>query len=187
MKRMLAKLFLRLTGWEAEGGRPVEHKFVLIAAPHTSNWDLAYLLALAAIYDIRVSWMGKHSLFRWPMGPVMQSVGGIPVRRDRRTNMVDAMAAEFDERDTLALVVPTEGTRGYTPHWKSGFYHIARKAKVPIVMGFLDYRRKRGGFGPALLPSGDLREDMDEIRGFYADKVGKHPDGFGEIRLKEEM
>ncbi|MBW2236528.1 MAG: 1-acyl-sn-glycerol-3-phosphate acyltransferase, partial [Deltaproteobacteria bacterium] len=122
MKRMLAKLFLRLTGWEAEGGRPVEDKFVLIAAPHTSNWDLAYLLAFAAIYDVHISWMGKHSLFRWPMGPVMRSVGGIPVRRNLRTNMVDAMAAEFDECDALALVIPTEGTRGYTPHWKSGFY-----------------------------------------------------------------
>ena len=187
MKRMLAKLFLRLTGWKAEGGKPVESKFVLIAAPHTSNWDLAYLLAFSAIYDVRVSWMGKHTLFREPMGSVMRALGGIPVRRERRTNMVDAMAAEFARRDRLALVVPTEGTRGYTAHWKSGFYHIASKAGVPIVMGFLDYRRRRGGFGPALMPSGDLREDMDEIRGFYADKTGKYPDLFGEIRLKEEM
>jgi len=187
MKRMLAKLFLRLTGWEAEGGRPVESKFVIIAAPHTSNWDLAYLLAFAALYDVRASWMGKHTLFRGPMGSVMRFLGGIPVRRDQRTNMVDAMAEEFERRDSLALVVPTEGTRSYTPHWKSGFYHIARKAKVPIVMSFLDYGRKRGGFGPALLPSGDLREDMEEIRGFYADKVGRNPDLFGEIRLKEEM
>ncbi len=143
MKRMLAKLFLRLTGWKAEGGKPVESKFVLIAAPHTSNWDLAYLLAFSAIYDVRVSWMGKHTLFRAPMGSVMRALGGIPVRRERRTNMVDAMAAEFARRDRLALVVPTEGTRGYTAHWKSGFYHIASKAGVPIVMGFLDYRRRR--------------------------------------------
>ena len=83
--------------------------------------------------------------------------------------------------------MPAEGSRSYVPYWKSGFYHIASKADVPIVMGFLDYARRRGGFGPALLPTGDIQRDMDEIREFYADKVGKYPDQFGEVRLKEEM
>jgi len=83
--------------------------------------------------------------------------------------------------------VPVEGTRGYVPHWKSGFYHIAQTAQVPVVMSYLDYSRKRGGFGPALLPSGDVRSDMDEIREFYSDKVGRFPELFGAVRLKEEM
>jgi 1-acyl-sn-glycerol-3-phosphate acyltransferase len=187
MWKGIARAFLRVTGWEAEGGLPVERRFVLIAAPHTSNWDLAYLLALTAIYDVRVSWMGKHQLFRWPLGALMRRLGGIPVRRDRSGNMVEAMAREFERRDALVLTVPAEGTRAYTPHWKSGFYHIARSARVPFVMGFLDYSRRRGGFGPALLPSGDLGRDMDEIRAFYADKVGRHPECFGAVRLKEEM
>jgi 1-acyl-sn-glycerol-3-phosphate acyltransferase len=159
---------------------------VLIAAPHTSNWDLAYLLALAAVFDVRVSWMGKHSLFRPPLGLLMRRLGGIPVERHRRGDLVAQAARSLVEADALALVVPAEGTRGYVPHWKSGFYHIARTAGVPIVLGYLDYARRRGGFGPALVPSGDVRRDMDEIREFYADKVGKYPDQFGAVRLKEE-
>ena len=160
---------------------------MLIAAPHTSNWDLAYLLALAAIFDIRVSWMGKHTLFLPPLGWLMRRVGGIPIVRHRSGNMVEQMARAFEESEDLALVVPAEGTRGYVAHWKSGFYHIARSASVPIVLGYLDYTRRRGGFGPALLPGGDVRSDMDEIRDFYADKAAKFPEQFGEVRLKEEM
>jgi len=187
MRKAIARLFLRLTGWTSEGGRPLPEKYVLIAAPHTSNWDLAYLLAFAAIYDVRISWMGKHSLFRPPLGLIMRLFGGIPVRRDRANQLVQTLANLFDDYDELALVVPVEGTRAYTAHWKSGFYHIARTAEVPIVMSFLDYERKLGGFGPALLPSDDLRADMDEIRAFYADKKGRYPDLFGPVRLKEEM
>ncbi|MDJ0852653.1 MAG: lysophospholipid acyltransferase family protein [Myxococcota bacterium] len=187
MWKRLARLFLRLTGWEAEGARPVERRFVLIAAPHTSNWDLAFLLAFAQVFDLRISWMGKHTLFRPPLGALMRRVGGLPVVRHRKGDMVGQMAEAFAERDALALVVPAEGTRDYTAHWKSGFYHIALRAGVPIVMGYLDYARKRGGFGPALHPTGDVRADMDEIRDFYSDKVGLYPEKFGEVRLKEEM
>jgi 1-acyl-sn-glycerol-3-phosphate acyltransferase len=187
MIKLLARGFLRLTGWSAEGEKPRERRFVLIAAPHTSNWDLPYLLALAAIFDVKVSWMGKHALFRPPLGWLMRRVGGIPIVRHRRGNMVSQMKRVFEESESLALVVPAEGTRGYVAHWKSGFYHIARSANVPIVLGYLDYGRRRGGFGPALYPTGDIPADMDEIRGFYADKIGKYPDQFGEVRLKEEM
>ena len=187
MLKGVARLFLHLTGWEAEGTRPVYSKFVLIAAPHTSNWDLIYLLAMAFIFDIKISWMGKHTLFRWPMGIVLRGVGGIPVRRHKHEKLVDQMARFFEETDSLCLTVPAEGTRGYVPNWKSGFYHIAKLANVPIQLGYLDYERRCGGFGPALFLSDDMRADMDEIRDFYADKVGKYPDCFGEIRLKEEM
>ncbi len=186
MMRLAARWFLSMTGWEAEGARPVERRFVLIAAPHTSNWDLAYLLALAAVCEIKVSWMGKHGLFRPPLGWLMRRVGGIPVVRHQSRNLVSQMADAFAEVETLALVVPAEGTRSYVAHWKSGFYHIARSAKVPIVMGYLDYARRRGGFGPPLHPTGDVRKDMDKIRFFYADKVGRYPEKFGEVRLKEE-
>ena len=187
MLKFAAALFLRLTGWEAEGAKPVAQKFVLIAAPHTTNWDLPYTLAMASVFDVRISWMGKHTLFRGPMGWIMRALGGIPVRRNRNTNLVEQMARAFREADSLCLTIPAEGTRGYVAHWKSGFYHIAKAANVPIQLGYLDYARKRGGLGPTLLPTGDLRHDMDEIRDFYVDKVGKYPDHFGEIRLKEEM
>jgi 1-acyl-sn-glycerol-3-phosphate acyltransferase len=187
MTRLLARGFLRLMGWEPEGRRPAARRYVLIAAPHTSNWDLAYLLALAVVFDIRVSFMAKHTLFRGPMGWVMRRVGGIPVRRHRRENAVEQMARLLKGPDPLCLTVPAEGTRAYVAHWKSGFYHMARAAGVPIVMGYLDYERRRGGFGPELIPTGDIRQDMDEIRSFYSDKVGRYPADFGEIRLKEEM
>ena len=186
MRKRLARAFLRLTRWGPEGERPSAPRFVLIAAPHTSNWDLAYLLALAEVYDLRISWMGKHTIFRWPFGGLFRALGGIPIRRHERTDRVGAMAREFAERDTFALVVPAEATRGWAPHWKSGFYHIARRANVPIVMGFLDYARRRGGFGPQLFPSGDITEDMAVIRGFYAGKVGKYPENFGPVKLREE-
>ena len=185
--KTVARGFLRLTGWQLEGVKPLERRFVLIAAPHTSNWDMVYLLALSVVAELDVSWMGKHVLFRPPLGWLMRRLGGIPIVRHQRHNMVSQMVGAFGRSDALALVVPAEGTRGYVPHWKSGFYHIARTADVPIVLGYLDYARRRGGFGPAFQPTGDIRCDMDEIREFYADKVGKYPEQFGEVRLKEEM
>ncbi len=185
--KLIARSFLKLTGWTAEGARPSESRFVLIAAPHTSNWDLPYLLALAVVFDVKISWMGKHALFRPPMGWIMRFLGGIPVVRHRRGNMVSDLAQLFDQSDSIALVVPVEGTRSYVPHWKSGFYHIARAANVPIVPSYLDYSRRCGGFGPSLLPTGDIPSDMDELRDFYSDKVGRYPEQFGDVRLKEEM
>jgi 1-acyl-sn-glycerol-3-phosphate acyltransferase len=187
VKKLIAQAFLWLLGWKPEGRRPSARKFVLIAAPHTSNWDLPIMLSLAWVFDVKVSWMGKHTLFAWPYGWLMRFLGGIPIRRDRSENRVQQMARAFEEAESLALVVPVEGTRGYVPHWKSGFYHIAVSAKAPIVMGYLDFARKRGGFGPEFVPTGERTHDMDEIRSFYSDKTGKYPDQFGEVRLKEEM
>ena len=186
LEKLLARWFLRLSGWEAEGAKPVASRFVLIAAPHTSNWDLAFLLALAADFDLRVSWMGKHALFKPPFGWLMRRTGGIPIVRHQRGDMVAQAARTFASVEKLALVVPAEGTREHVSYWKSGFYHIARTANVPIVLGYLDYSRRRGGFGPSIEATGDVGADMDKIRAFYADKVGKFPDQFGDVRLKEE-
>jgi 1-acyl-sn-glycerol-3-phosphate acyltransferase len=159
---------------------------VLIAAPHTSNWDLAYLLAFAAIHDLRISFMMKHTVFRGPFGPLFRSLGGIPIRRHQRESLVKQMVEAFAARDEFVLVVPAEGTRARVETWKSGFYHIASEAGVPIVLSYLDYARKRGGFGPAVVPTGRYREDMDVIRDFYADKSGRHPELFAEPRIREE-
>jgi 1-acyl-sn-glycerol-3-phosphate acyltransferase len=186
IRPILARWFLRLSGWALEGERPAARGFVLIAAPHTTNWDLVYFLAHAWAFGIRPSWMGKHTLFRGPLGPVMRWLGGVPVFRARAGGLVAQMALAFERAPDLVLTIPPEGTRGRATHWKSGFYQIARAARVPIAMGYLDYQRRRGGLGPLLIPSNDLRADMDAIRAFYADKRGKYPDRFGDVRLAEE-
>ncbi len=186
LKRGFARLCLYLTGWELEGDRSIPDKCILIAAPHTSNWDLFYLLAIGWTIDIQLSWLGKHTLFPWPVGGLMKRLGGVPVQRDRREDLVKQVAEVFRRSERLVLVVPPEGTRGYAQHWKSGFYHMAKEAQVPIVMGYLDYRRKRGGFGPKWHPQGNLRDEMNDVRVFYSDKIGKFPDWFGPIRLRDE-
>lgn len=186
MKKHLARLLLRLFGWKVEGARPHLDRYVLIAAPHTSNWDFPLMLAFAAAFDIPVTWMAKHSLFRPPMGMFMRAMGGMPITRHENRNVVEGMVAAFQTAEQLVLVVPTEGTRARVEHWKSGFYHIARQANVPIVPSFLDWGAKRGGFGPAMTPSGDAKQDMQYFRDFYAGMTGKFPELFGPIALKEE-
>lgn len=171
-----SRTVLKAQGWKLDGSLPPGvGKCVLIAAPHTSNWDLPYTLMLAFCLDLRVYWMGKHTLFRWPFGPVMRWLGGIAVRRERSNNLVAASAEAIrSAAGPLQLVVPPEGTRGKTRHWKTGFYFIAREAGVPIVLAFVDYGRKVGGLGPVFLPTGDLERDMAEIKRFYAPIRGRN-------------
>lgn len=187
LKRIIGWTYLRIGGWREEGARPGPPAFVLIAAPHTSNWDMPLTIAFSFVYDVPIRWAGKHSLFRWPFGSLMKALGGIPIVRHERGDRVKKLADLFEEHGNLVLAVPAEGTRGRVEHWKSGFYHIAREARVPVVCGYLDYARRRGGFGLVIEPTGDLRGDMDAIRAFYADKVGKYPEKFGPVRLREEM
>ena len=172
--------FLRLTGWQVQGALPPEaRKSVLIAAPHTSNWDLPYTLMLAFALRLNVYWIGKASLFRGPFGPVMRWLGGIAVDRSRSRNLVSASAAAIVAAEgPTQLVVPPEGTRGKTRHWKTGFYYIALEARVPIVLAFVDYERKVGGLGPLFTPSGDVDVDMAEIKRFYAPIKGRRPTQF---------
>ncbi len=186
MKQWLARRLLRLLGWTLEGEKPAQQRYVLIAAPHTSNWDFPLMLAFAAAFDIRVTWMAKHSLFFPPVGWIMRALGGMPIVRHENQNVVDGMVETFSRSQNLVLVVPTEGTRARAEYWKSGFYHIARQAKVPIVPSFLDFGQRRGGFGPALETSGDVRLDMQYFRDFYEGMKGKFPEQFGPVRLRDE-
>jgi 1-acyl-sn-glycerol-3-phosphate acyltransferase len=186
MKRSIGRTWLRLTGWAFEGPLPASRRYVLIAAPHTSNWDFVHMMAMAWALGVPFSWMAKASLFVFPLGGFFRSLGGIPILRDRRSNLVEQSVERFARDPTLVLAVPAEGTRQRGSTWRSGFYHIARLAEVPIVLGYLDYARKRGGLGPEVRPSGNVRADMDLIRAFYADKVGRHPEKFTTPRLLEE-
>ncbi len=173
--RWLSSALLRAFGWRLEGQPPPSPKYVLIAAPHTSNWDLVLMLAMAFMYPLKLYWMGKHTLFRRPFGPVMKWLGGIPIDRRSAHNVVEHVAAQFAAADELVLAVPPEGTREWTPSWKTGFYHIAFEADVPISLGYIDYRRKVGGLGPVLRPSGNIQADMEQVREFYTGVTAKHP------------
>lgn len=187
MKRWIGRMALRLGGWRSAGAPPNEPRCVLIAFPHTSNWDFIWVLAFAWALDVPMNWMGKEEMFRWPFGAFMRWLGGVPVQRSARANQVDQLIERFRTTDQLTLVVPAEGTRKWVPRWKSGFYHIARGAGVPVVLSFLDYGRRVGGFGPAIRLTGDVRRDMDAIRSFYAPMRGKHHECTGTILLAEEQ
>jgi 1-acyl-sn-glycerol-3-phosphate acyltransferase len=164
--------------WRIEGKLPDTPKFVLIAAPHTSNWDLPVMLSLAFAFRTRLFWMGKDTLFRRPFGAIMRWLGGIPIDRSKSHNVVEQSAEHFRKAESLVMVVPPEGTRQKVRYWKTGFYRIAESAGVPIALGFLDYRRKVGGFGPTVVPTGDIEADMETIQAFYANITGKHSDQF---------
>lgn len=187
MTSLLARFWLFVWRFEAvPRDEPIPAKCVMIAAPHTSNWDFPMMLALSKASGVRASWLGKRSLFKGPMGPVMRRFGGVAVDRDASGGMVASLAGQFDHVDRLALMVPAEGTRSHTDYWKSGFYRIAQQAEVPIVLAFLDRSTGKGGFGPAIEVTGDVDADMDRIRAFYEGMTGLKAGRFGPIRLKEE-
>jgi 1-acyl-sn-glycerol-3-phosphate acyltransferase len=172
--------FLRLTGWRVEGELQASaFKCVLIAAPHTSNWDLPYTLMAAFALRLNPYWMGKASIFRPPFGPLMRWLGGIAVQREQSNNLVAASVAALKAADgPVQLIVPPEGTRSKTRQWKTGFYYIALGAGLPIQMAYMDYARKRVGLGPAFVPTGDIERDMVAIKAFYAPFRGKNAQQF---------
>jgi 1-acyl-sn-glycerol-3-phosphate acyltransferase len=142
--RLLATLFLKVIGWRKEGNLPHIPKYVIILAPHTSNWDFFIGLAIAVALRLRAYWLAKDRFFRWPFHGVIRWFGGIPIDRSHSSDVVAQMVQVFKERAKLTIALAPEGTRKKVAYWKSGFYHIARSANVPIVLGFLDYLHKAG-------------------------------------------
>jgi 1-acyl-sn-glycerol-3-phosphate acyltransferase len=184
----LARLSLRLAGWQFEGEAPKEKKYVALAVPHTSNWDGLLLIGLLQSIGLGMEWMVKDTWVKSPVGPVLRRAGAVGIDRSKHANVVEQMVARFKASDAFVLGIPPEGTRSRREHWKSGFYHIARGADVPVVPGYLDFGRKRAGLGPALRMTGDVRADMDAIRAFYAQKDPRpfDPSKYGPLRLREE-
>jgi len=172
----ISRAYLNVFKWRCEGLLPNFPKCVMIAAPHTSNWDFPITMFIAFALRAKVYWMGKESLFRKPFGSIMRWLGGIPIDRSRANNVVAATIDVFNTHDDLIIIIPPEGTRGKVSYWKTGFYHIAAGAGVPIVLGFLDYRRKAGGIGPSVMPTGDIEKDMATICSFYAGVTAKYPE-----------
>lgn len=178
------RLMLRLIGWRLVGERPAFSKYIMIGAPHTSNLDFILFLLLIGGHNVQAKWVGKDTLFRGPIGKLATRLGGIPVNRRSSNGFVQQMISAFSQHDELVIAIAPEGTRSLTDSWKTGFYYIARGAEVPITLGFIDSSRKEVGFGPTLIPCGDLEADFEVIRQFYSEKVGLKPARQGIVQLR---
>jgi 1-acyl-sn-glycerol-3-phosphate acyltransferase len=186
MKRRLAIWALRCRGWRLAGEAPRLPKYLILFGPHTCNWD--FLLAMLGIagYGIRPKWLGKHTIFRWPVAGLLRRMGGIPVHRESHEGVVGQIVAAYDAADSLVIGLTPEGTRSPGKYWRSGFYHLARAAGVPVVLASLDGPSRRIAIGPTLELTGAVRADMDRIRAFYAPVRGIHAHKASLVRLREE-
>jgi len=184
----LARLIFWIFGWRMTGEVPNFPKMLMIGAPHTSNWDGAVFYLFSLSVRAHIQFLGKHTLFKPPFGTLMRWAGGVPINRETSVNAVDQVVEAFNSHERMALIIAPEGTRSYTPYWKTGFYYIALEAHVPIVMVYDDYPRKLCGVGPYFMPTGDIDADFKLIQDFYKDKVGRYPKQQGPIVLppKEE-
>jgi 1-acyl-sn-glycerol-3-phosphate acyltransferase len=183
MLKTISRLILSAMGWQLDARLPPEKKFVIIGAFHTSNWDFPVgILGMWAL-GLKASWVGKHTLFRGPLGPIFRFLGGIPVDRTVHTGFIQRIAELYKSRDEMALTIAAEGTRSRTEHWKTGFYFIALEAGVPIALGYIDYGKKRLGVGATLYPTGNIKQDFAVIRDFYQDKTGLRPENQGPVKL----
>lgn len=174
--RGISVVLLKILGWKTFGSLPKEEKYMLIVAPHTSNWDLFYGIILAFALKLNAIYVAKKELFRGPFSLLMKWTGAIPVDRSLHTNFVEHMASQFEKNEKFVLAMAPEGTRHKKDSWKSGFYYIALKANVPILLAFIDYERKTGGAGLLMHPTGDLEKDMEVIRNFYLTVKGRYPE-----------
>ncbi|PKN65814.1 MAG: acyltransferase [Deltaproteobacteria bacterium HGW-Deltaproteobacteria-10] len=183
--KTISKLYFKVSGWKVGRGLPAGlKKCVMIAAPHTSNWDFLYTRLAFIIMDIPVKITVKSSYMRFPIGPFARALGCIGIDRrpkkegDERPSMVQVMADLFKEHDYLVMLVTPEGTRSLQTKWKTGFYHIAALANIPVALGYLDYEKKESGVGKVVYPSGDMKKDLEEIMAFYKNIVPHTPEKF---------
>ena len=170
--RVIAIVILKLTGWKAVGEEIGNPRFVLIAASHTSNWDFLLMLLVVLKLRLELYWMGKNSLFPFGFGWLMRWLGGISIDRAKSHNVVNETVRQYREHESLVILIPPEGTRSKVTTWKSGFYHIANNANVPIMMGYIDAATKEAGLADLFHPTGNLKQDIREIRAFYSKKIG---------------
>jgi 1-acyl-sn-glycerol-3-phosphate acyltransferase len=176
--RGIGSAVLALGGWKIAGDWPDDAKCVITAGPHTSNWDGIWMVLAAAKWRVRLRYMGKKSLTEGPFGGIVRWTGCIPIDRSKSNDVVASMHAAFAAEDNLTLVIPPEGTRDAVQKWKSGFYHIAVGAGVPITFAVMDYAKKTVSLPATLWPSGDYLADLKIIQGFYADAAAKYPENF---------
>ena len=173
LARAFGHAAVRLLGWRVEGELPNLPKFVVAVAPHTSNWDFVVGIAVMFALDLRIGFLGKHTLFRWPFGAVMRWMGGIPVDRASPHGVVGDSIAAFSQVDRRILAIAPEGTRRQVKQFKSGFLQIARGAKVPVLLASLDYEARAVRFGPTFTPGEDVEADRRRTEAFFATVRGK--------------
>ena len=188
MKKIISSIILKIFGWKSsfEVLKSID-KCVIIAAPHTSNWDFPYTILTFWKYEINFGFFIKDSYTKSFMGGILRSMGAIGVDRSKGQNLVDYASDLLIKNDNLVLIVPAEGTRSYVEKWKTGFYHIAKKAKVPIALGFSDYKTKEIGIGLLLEPSNDIDADFNIIQNFYKNITGKHPELYNPIIRPKDL
>lgn len=174
----MSSAYLGLNGWKVRGDWPGLEKAVLVAAPHTSNWDGLNMLATAGYYRVKLAWMGKKSLTQGPFGWLLKAMGCVPIDRSQSNDVVSVMREQFAARKRMVLAIPPEGTRSLAREWKSGFYHIAHGAGVPLVISVLDYGTKTVRLAAVVRTSGDYAADLAIIRAHYTNATGKHPERF---------
>lgn len=184
LRRTLAGWVLARLGWRVEVVWPTAPKVVVIVYPHTSNWDffLGYLARRAM--GLPTAWIGKHTIFRWPVDGLLRRMGGIPVDRANAAGLLPSLVREFERRETMCLALAPEGTRAYRDHVKSGFYRLALAARVPVGLAFIDYRTRVIGISAWLDLTGDEAVDLGRIREAYAGRAGRHPAQASELRFK---
>jgi hypothetical protein len=175
---------LQTLGWRASSAAPPGPKGLVVVYPHTSNWDFLYGVLFRFGTAMNAHWLAKHTLFKGPVGAWMKRIGGIPVDRRQPQGIIERLMEEFRKRPWMWLAIPVEGTRGYTDHWKSGFYHLALAGNLPVALGYIDYSTRTVGVDTYVRMSGDQQKDLALFREFYADKHARHPELAGPIRLK---
>ncbi len=187
LRRLAARLFWAVSRWRLATEPAPARPTLLIGAPHTSNWDFVFMLAITWKLGVHIHWLGKTSLFRGWRGPIMTRLGGIPVNRDAPQKVVADVVDRIRAGEVFSLVVTPDGTRSGHTHWKSGFYRIARETGMPVTLGYVDRTTMTTGLGPTFELTGDVSADMERIRAFYADKAGARPEHRVEPRLREEL
>lgn len=177
-RRAFGILCMRITGWRIAGNMPNIPKFVMIVAPHTSNWDFLRGILAYLVLQLDTTWLAKHTAFVFPWGALARRFGGMPIDRARGHNVVRASVAEFARRPSMSLTITPEGTRSRVKEWKHGFYYIAKEANVPIVPVALNYRDRLVMIMPPFQPTGDIAVDLPKIKALYSKDFARHPDNF---------
>lgn len=187
LTRRWAYRLLALFGWSVDVAWPPEPRAVIVVYPHTSNWDFVVGIIARYAIGLPVQWLAKDTLFRGPVGALFRKWGGIPVNRRQSTGFIGQLLEEFRRRSWMWVVFTPEGTRSYRDYWKSGFYHLALEARVPVGLAYIDYSRRQVGLQHYIALTGDVERDLDAMRAAYAGKVGKRPEDAGPIRFRAEQ